>query len=373
MHLRIPHAPRLLHPRASPTPRAQAPDAPRIGLQDQKFDARGMRDDLAFRRHPAGEVEHQSADRLDIRVALVLGEHMADARLEFLHGQQRIQIQRAIRRVRPASAPRSRHARRKYRRRSSPPDPRWSPARRSRHIRPPRAPDACASGAFAAAGRARRSAAPPSAACAGFSRSRNASARPAKANTSLMCTMPSTSSRCSRNTGIREWPSRRICSIACASVTSARMAMMSGARHHHVIGGDLAQPQDVGDQRAFLQVKPPASPAVPMRAPRLRPPAPARRSIRARDCSLLRSRLNRRLSAELIGFSRDWPRQAVRATAPPRSPSGVHRRHGGGRSRADAARRGPADASDAPPWSFVRLRRFPETTPKASRISGGCS
>ena len=56
-----------------------------------------MRNDLALRRHPAGEREHQAANRIDIGVPFVLAQHRPHAFLEILHRQPGVQIQRPIR------------------------------------------------------------------------------------------------------------------------------------------------------------------------------------------------------------------------------------------------------------------------------------
>ena len=77
-------------------PEAQALDPPRIGVDHLELDARGMADHLAARGHPAGEVEHETAERVDV-LALFRRQHRADARLEVLDRGACVGDQRAVR------------------------------------------------------------------------------------------------------------------------------------------------------------------------------------------------------------------------------------------------------------------------------------
>ena len=189
--------------------------------------------------------------------------------------------------------------------------------------------------------------------------------------------MPTMSSSCSRYTGRREWPSVRIC---CERLLQRHVDPHRhdvGARHHHVVGGGLAQAQHVGDQRALLPVE--FRLLARASAARPPPPAPVRRSTRAALCSgcaaeHLAQPVQQRCAcavavahARFHGLGTPQPVQDARLR---QSPCAARRRDGGGRGRAGAARRAPPDARDDAPAGGRRPRPRGGPRRAPARISG---
>ncbi len=68
-----------------------------VGVEDAEFEARGVGDEFALGWHPAGQGEDQAADGVDVGGAFLVGQHLAEFRLEGFDRHAGVEFDRPVR------------------------------------------------------------------------------------------------------------------------------------------------------------------------------------------------------------------------------------------------------------------------------------